>query len=139
MFSVEKQEEFVRLRGLGLSYAKISEEIGVCVATLVKWSKKFANEISNGRVVELERLREEYMLSQEHRIKLLGTQLSQITQEILDRDLGEVPTWRLFYLQQKLLKEIARETPETVFAEETSSNGLDSLSNLFKRTEKWVG
>ena len=139
MIDVDKRLRFVELRGRGMSYLKISEEIGVNKNTLVKWSKEYSLEIGNVAAMELEAVREEYMLGREHRIRVNGTQLSQITEELLKRDLGDVPTWRLFEMQRKLIEEIKEDEGEMEFTQETSKDGFESLKDIFKKTEKWTG
>ncbi len=139
MLDAEKRKRFVELRGRGMSYVKISAEIGVCKNTLVKWSKEYTLEINNAKAMELEGIREEYLLGREHRVRVNGTQLNQITEELLKRDLSEVGTYRLFEMQRKLVQEIKEDSGEMVFSKETRKDGFDSLKDIFKKTEKWTG
>jgi hypothetical protein len=139
MACVDKRARFVALRGGGVSYLKISEEIGVSTRTLVRWSKELVLEISNQRALEYERLREEYMLGREHQIRIAGAQLSQITQELLNRELDDVATPKLFEMRRKMLKEINEHAEEIVFAEETTKNPSSKLNDMFKKVEKWTG
>lgn len=138
MADIEKRRRFVELRGRGISYVKICEEIGVCRNTLIAWSKKLSLEISNMQAMELERIREEYLLGREHRIRVNGTQLNQITEELLKRDLTEVPTHRLFEMQRKLIGEVNEDMDNMEFCEETYGEGFNSIKEIFKRTERWT-
>jgi transposase-like protein len=113
MHDDEFRGRFVLMRGRGVSYVKISEELGVCRNTLAKWGKEYACEIGNAAAMEMEGVREEYLLGVEHRVRVNGTQLNMITEELLGRDLSEVPTWRLFNMQRRLIAEIAAD--RTIF------------------------
>ena len=139
MLDEGKRRRFVELRGQGVSYVKISEEIGVCKNTLIAWSKKYLHEIGNVKAMELESIREEYLLGREHRMRVMGTQLNEISQELLKRDLGDVATWRLFDMQQKLVREIDKGAEEMVFSEETRKDGLGSIRDMLKKIETWKG
>ncbi|MCF7954710.1 MAG: hypothetical protein K9M75_02800 [Phycisphaerae bacterium] len=136
---IEKRGQFVGLRAKGMSYAKISEEIGVSKTSLIIWSKELKLEIKNEQAMELERLREKYLLGREHRIRVNGTQLSQITGELLRRNLNEVPTQTLFDMQRKLIKEVRDDTEEIVFSEKRGLADHDSIMDRLTRTESWSG
>ena len=58
----ETQQKFVELRTQGRSFARIAEELQVSKRTLIEWSRKFQFEILNQRAIELEALRERYVL-----------------------------------------------------------------------------
>ena len=139
MAEIEKRGQFVGLRGKGMSYAKISEEIGVSKTSLIHWSKELKLEISNEQAMELERLREEYLLGREYRIRVNGTQLNQITEELLRRKLNEVPTEKLFDMQRKLIKEVQNDTKELVLSEKRDLADFASNRDRLTRTESWNG
>ena len=42
MADLEKQKQFIHLRATGMSYQKISEEIGVSKRTLINWGKELS-------------------------------------------------------------------------------------------------
>ena len=140
MEKFEKERRFVERRACGVSYSKIASEIGVSKSTLISWSKKMAAEINNLRAVELERLREEFLVCKEHRIKVLGTQLGQVMEEILNRDLSGVSTHRLFEIQARLGRELAVECDdEMVFVRERQAGGVEAMKELLKKTDEWKG
>jgi len=139
MAEIEKRGQFVGLRGKGMSYAKISEEIGVSKTSLIHWSKELKLEISNEQAMELERLREKYLLGREYRIRVNGTQLSQITEELLRRKLNEVPTEKLFDMQRKLIKEVQNDTKKIVLSEKRDLADPDAIMDRLTRTESWIG
>jgi transposase-like protein len=139
MLDSDKRRRFVELRGDGMSYVKISKEIEVSKNTLVKWSREYSVEIGNFKAMEIERIREEYQLGREHRLRVIGMQLSKVTQEILARDFSDVATWRLFEVQRKLIAETEKDDGKIEFVQETQGNGVDSLKNMFKKIERWTG
>ena len=139
MAEIEKRGQFVGLRAKGMSYAKISEEIGVSKTSLIHWSKELKLEISNEQAMELERLREKYLLGREYRIRVNGTQLSQITEELLRRKLNEVPTEKLFDMQRKLIKEVQNDTKKIVLSEKRDLADPDAIMDRLTRTESWIG
>lgn len=134
-----KQSHFIELRAAGQSYNKISKQLEISKNTLLKWSKEFSNDISNAKALEIESIREEYLLSRQHRLRILGTQLNQISQEILKRDLNEVPTWRLFEMQRKVINEIDKDPAQIEFILDTPKSPSDSVKDLFTKTERWTG
>ena len=116
MTDLDQQEQFIELRAKGMSFAKISEQLGVSKPTLIKWSRELEIDIKNMRAVEQEALREKYLITKEKRLEQLGENLDKIKQEIAKRDLSEIATEKLFYLNLKILQEIK--------TEETSSLAL---------------
>ena len=48
--------QFVELRGRGLSFDKISQELKVSKVTLIQWSKELALEIKNQKAMEIDNL-----------------------------------------------------------------------------------
>lgn len=136
---VDKQVRFVELRGKGVSYLKICEELGVSERSLVRWSREFKREIGNQRALELERLREEYLLGREQRIRIAGSHLGKITEELLKRDLSEVPTHRLFDMERKLVKEIADDSPEMEFVEDIDMGGYEAIQTMLTKEVRWKG
>jgi len=106
---IEKKEKFVELRARGLSFSKISGEIGISKPTLINWSKELEIEIQNMRAIEWEALREKYQLTKEKRLLLFSESLDKIRKEISKRDLSDIPTEKLYYLHLKLLDKVKSE------------------------------
>lgn len=139
MLDAEKRKRFVELRGRGVSYVKISEEIGVCKSTLINWSKEYRFEINNAKAMELEGIREEYLLGREHRMQVLGTELGKVTEEILKRDLSEVSTHQLFEMQRKLVSQIRQDDWGVSFTVQEEEDDYGTRGNSWKRTTTWTG
>ena len=127
------------MRACGNTYKTISSELGIATRTLMNWSKELANDISNERAMELEGLNDRFMIGRQQQLQIAGSQLGKITQEMLKRDLSEVPTAKLFDMQQKLAKEVAAQVKDVAFIEETKTDGLHKLDNMYKKVDKWVG
>ena len=139
MEKFEKQRRFVEMRARGISYSKIAGKIGISKSTLIGWSKQLATEINNLRAVELEGLREEFLICKEHRIKVLGTQLGQVMDELLKRDLSSVATHKLFEIQARLVRELEGDAEEMVFVRETPLGGVEAIKGMLNKTETWHG
>jgi transposase len=134
-----KESSFIELRAAGLSYDKISKQLDISKPTLINWSKIFCNEIKNAKALEIERIREEYLLNRQHQTRILGTHLNRITKELLKRDLEEIPTWRLYAIERKLTNEYNKDASDIEFSEEVRTDGLEAIANLFLKTDKWTG
>ena len=135
----EKHTQFIELRAAGLSYNKIAKQMNVSKPTLIKWSKKYSNDIKNAKALEPESIREEYLLSHEHRLRVLGTQLSNLTKEILKRNLKEIPTWRLFDMQRKVITEIAKDDEQIEFSTEVEKYTPEATKEYRRKIIKWTG
>ncbi|USG61479.1 helix-turn-helix domain-containing protein [Sneathiella marina] len=92
----EKKTSFVHMRAVGKSYSQISEEIGVSKSTLSNWNSDLEEEIASARAIALDALYEEFFMSKERRIRLLGEQLKRLDEELRSRDLSELSTDKLF-------------------------------------------
>jgi transposase-like protein len=81
-YSMEVRKQFIKLRAAGLSYNKISAEIGVVAQTLKQWNKKYHKEI----------LASEYDRKQQCRPKMMSAleesldQLERINKAIKAKD-----------------------------------------------------
>jgi transposase len=134
-----QQVHFIELRAAGQSYNKISEQLNVSKPTLIKWSKEYRNEIENAKALEIETIREEYFLNRQHRTRVLGSHLNRITEELLKRDLEEVPTWRLFEIERKLTTELKKDPSDIEFCETIRKDGAESIAKLILKTDRWTG
>ena len=110
---IELKAEFVRLRAMGLSYARIADRLGVAKSTLANWNAELEGEIASARAIELEALQEQYSLLREGRIQLLGEQLQRLHKELGSRDLASIPTDKLLDLQLKVFAALKEEFVET--------------------------
>lgn len=112
---MELKQRFIELRAQGWSYDKIALELGKAKQTLVDWGKEFKEEIANLKALELDKLYQEYYLTKENRLQTFGQMLSRIKDEVLSRDLSEVPTDKLLELFLKYNSQVKEEIIEPQF------------------------
>ena len=136
MKSQKVKEKFVELRAKGLSYDKISQQIGVSKPTLISWSKELEVEIFNLSAIEKEKLQKMLRVSKEYRVKLLSSQLNMVLFELGKRDLSTINTAKLLELSLRYLSELKSEDENLLFRQKFSP--LDDLVTHGKTIE-WEG
>jgi transcriptional regulator with XRE-family HTH domain len=130
------KKKFIELRGMGLTYNAIAEELGVSTRTLIRWSKDFEDEIANLKATELEALQEEYYMKKEKKIILFGGKLKDLINELSKRDLSEVPTEKLFDLMIKYSIFLSKEEVELTFTQKMADGEVFALEPMSK---EWKG
>lgn len=115
MESIETKERFIELRAKGWSFDKIAKELGKAKQTLIDWSKELKDEVANRKALELEALYETYYLLKENRLQTFGGLLNKIKDEVLSRDLSDVPTDKLLDLFLKYNSQIKEEIVEPIY------------------------
>jgi hypothetical protein len=115
METTELKERFIELRAKGWSFDKIAKETGKAKQTLIDWSKELQDEIANRKALELELLYEKHFLMTEHRLQTFGDMLTKIKEELLKRDLSEVPTDKLLELLLKYNSQVKEEIVEPIY------------------------
>jgi IS30 family transposase len=113
--SIETKERFIELRAKGWSFDKIAKELGKAKQTLIDWSKELKDEVANRKALELEALYETYYLLKENRLQTFGGLLNKIKDEVLSRDLSDVPTDKLLDLFLKYNSQIKEEIVEPIY------------------------
>jgi orotate phosphoribosyltransferase-like protein len=137
MHSHEKKRRFIQLRGQGLSYCKIAKELNIARRTLVRWSLILDVHINNAKIIEFEGLMEEYLATRKHRIEALGTQLSNITQALVECDFtNETPT-RLIEMQTRVTKELQELSPKIEFHRKIPFGGSEAIKKIMEHTDTW--
>ena len=104
-------EEFIILRAQGWSFDRIAKKLKTAKQTLINLSGTYSVEISHLKALELEALQEEYFLTREGKIKLLGEAVKKLKTELDKRDLSDVPTAKLYELLDRY-HELARTEAE---------------------------
>lgn len=112
---LETKEKFIELRAKGWSFDKIAKELGKAKQTLIDWSKELENEIANLKTLELEALYEKHYLLKENRIETFGVLLRKLKDEVMSRDLSDVPTDKLLDLFLKYNSQIKEEIVEPIY------------------------
>ena len=102
----ETKNKFIELRAKGLSFDKISKELGVTKLTLIQWSRGYEVEIKNLKIIELDALREKFMLTNEKRMEITKATLDKILKSLESRDFDEIPTDKLLGHLIKILEKI---------------------------------
>src|SRR5665811_471022 len=129
MKDAETKHRFVALRGEEKSLRTIARELGVGRETARRWDHKFKEQIEDRKVLELEELREEYLLTEKARIERLGGQLLRIKDQLEERDFSDVETPKLLDMELKL--DAALSKGDARLAHKTPSNQNESLHVSF--------
>ena len=115
MEPLETKEKFIELRAKGWSFDKIAKELGKAKQTLIDWSKELEDEIANLKALELEALYEKHYLLKENRIETFGVLLRKLKDEVMSRDLSDVPTDKLLELLLKYNSQVKEEIVEPIY------------------------
>ena len=112
--NIEKQARFIELRGKGMSFQKIAEEIGVSKPTLIKWNGELLEQVKEAQYMEFENLVEQYGLFRKRRFEIYCKALNSALKEFEERaekgELKEVPTDKLLNLLEQLEKRVEKDT-----------------------------
>ena len=109
---MEIKSQFIELRAKGWSYLKIARKLKVSKNTLANWGAELEGEIASLKAMELEALYERSYMSKEARIRLLGSQLKEIQDELKKRGLEDVSTEKLLDMELKLYQALQAEYVE---------------------------
>jgi hypothetical protein len=101
-------DRFVELRAQGWSFSRIAAALNVHKNTLLAWSRKHRHLIQNMRALETESLSEKCKLSRQTCLEALAEDSRRIREELLRRDLKDIPTARLVTLAASLRAEANR-------------------------------
>ncbi len=143
---METKEKFIELRAKGWSFDKIAKELGKAKQTLINWSKELEDEIANLKALELEALYEKHYLLKENRIETFGVLLRKLKDEVMSRDLSDVPTDKLLDLLLKYENQLKDEiitpiykTSEEIKEDELDKELLNELTNIKPEQRLKVG
>mgnify|MGYP001565353436 CR=1 FL=1 len=109
MEDLSVKEKFIELRGMGRSFDSIAKELSVSKQTLINWSQQFSVEINNFKALELDALREKYLLSRKAKVEMFGEMLNRLKEEFLKRDFSSIPPKDLFESIMKLCTVLEKE------------------------------
>ena len=137
MNSRQKRRKLIELRGKGLSYSKIAEELGSSKTTVIRWSLELDVHIRNAVNLEFERLKDEYLITRDHQVKMLATQLNNVAQELANLDLGKVAPHRLVEMQSQLRKELMEKFPKMEFFRKIPFGGYEAIKKIMEHTDTW--
>ena len=123
---IEQQARFIELRGKGMSFQKIADEIGVSKPTLIKWNGEFMEQVKEAQYMEFEGLVEQYGLFRKERFEIYCKALNSALKEFQERaetgELKKVPTDKLFNLVEQLEKRLEKDTSRELLAVDVRDN-----------------
>lgn len=132
--NVEQQAKFIELRGKGMSFQKIADEIGVSKPTLIKWNGDLFEEVKEAQYMEFEGLVEQYGLFRKERFEIYCKALNSALKEFQERaetgELKKVPTDKLLNMVEQLEKRLERDTSRELLSVNASST--------WKLNEEWL-
>ncbi|MEH7340857.1 hypothetical protein [Priestia megaterium] len=111
----ETRRKFIELRAKGISFSKIAKELNIAKSTLIAWSKEHLMEIENLKAVEIESLQEQFYMTKQARIELLGRQVERMKKELENRDFSDVPSDKLLDALNKTLNQLKNDEIEITF------------------------
>jgi transposase len=124
--NIEKQAKFIELRGKGMSFQKIAEEIGVSKPTLIKWNGELLEQVKEAQYMEFEGLVEQYGLFRRERFEVYCKALNSALKEFQERaeqgELKEVPTDKLLNLLEQLEKRVEKDTSKELLSVRVKDN-----------------
>ena len=124
--NIEEQAKFIELRGRGMSFQKISEEMGVSKPTLIKWNGELLEQVKEAQYMELENLVEQYGLFRKERFEVYCKALNSALKEFQERaetgELKNVPTDKLLNLVEQLEKRVERDTSKELLSVRVKDN-----------------
>ena len=124
--NIEQQARFIELRGKGMSFQKIADEIGVSKPTLIKWNGELLEQVKEAQYMELENLVEHYGLFRKERFEVYCKALNSALKEFQERaetgELKNVPTDKLLNLLEQLEKRVERDTSKELLSVRVNEN-----------------
>ena len=124
--NIDKQAKFIELRGKGMSFQKIADEIGVSKPTLIKWNGELLEQVKEAQYMELENLVEHYGLFRKERFEVYCKALNFALKEFQERaekgELKTVPTDKLLNLVEQLEKRLEKDTSRELLSVRVKEN-----------------
>ncbi|MFP3886783.1 hypothetical protein U8V97_15150 [Priestia filamentosa] len=131
------KQRFIELRAAGYSFDNIAKQLKVAKSTLIDWSKEFEYEVANLKAIEMETLQEQYFIAKRARIEIMGNQTIKLKDELLQRDLADIPTEKLYDIFLKYMQWLKQEEVEPVFQREKEDNLDDMINSSLTTIERW--
>ena len=130
MKNLEIRQRFIELRAQGKSLRDAADELSVGRQTLVRWEREYKEQIENLKAIELDALTERYRLTVQEQIKRYGAFLERVTEELLGRDLTNVPTAKLYDVMVKLDARIEAVCPALTLRDDDEIADQQALREL---------
>jgi transposase len=124
--NIEQQARFIELRGKGMSFQKIAEEMGISKPTLIKWNGELLEQVKEAQYMEFEGLVEQYGLFRKERFEIYCKALNSALKEFQERaetgELKKVPTDKLLNMVEQLEKRLERDTSRELLSVRVNDN-----------------
>lgn len=134
----ETKNKFIEARAAGKSYDKISKELGVSKPVLIGWSREFGLEINNLKSIAMDGLRENFALSEQKRLELLGEILEKLKQEAMNRNYSGMPDHKVLELIIKYSEAVGEMMPVVEFRQKEPYDPNEKLKELLEGKERVV-
>ncbi|MDJ0288213.1 MULTISPECIES: hypothetical protein [Bacillus] len=118
-------------------YKGHSQQLNVAKSTLIDWSKEFEYEVANLKAIELESLQEQYYISKKARIEIIGDQTKKLKEELMQRDLKDISTEKLYDIFLKYMQWLKQEEVEPFFQRQKEDDVEDIINNTLTTVERW--
>ena len=118
MKTVEEKEKFILLRGQGLSFDKISQDLGISKNTLLKWEADNRLAVREAKSLEVQSLIDKHNLMRLSRLEVFASSLRSALEELSNRkeSLSNMPTDKLLSYALLLERRLANELTYEVLA-----------------------
>jgi len=123
------QEEFIRLRALGLSYDKIAKTINVSKPTLLKWNQQHSADISNQLYFNVDNLLEQHGVIKISRLEAFAGCLKKALEELSKREFNSLSTKELLSISLLLENKLKVEVDAIKFR--TGERDLNFANDFF--------
>ena len=130
---IEIKMKFIDLRAQGMSYDKIAKELNVSKVTLIQWSKQYEYEIQNLKIIELEALREKFLLSKEKQLEHTRELYDKLLENLRARNFDEVPLEKITNMLISLSDKLS-DIEDVEFTEKDNNFELELYN-----TKTWTG
>lgn len=128
----EKHQEFIRLAASGRSLRSIEGIIGVSHGTAVAWNRKYSGRICEMCSGDMDQVLEACAEAKNQRIAKLAQQISRVEEEVLTRDITEIPTASLMRLGIRYREQLRLEVSPVEVSVKVDSTTQNYLAILQK-------
>lgn len=132
MKNIQVKEKFIQLRAQGLSFERISKEIGISKPTLIKWNRECSDAVANLLFFNIESMLEQYRLLKGFRIEALAQVFKKSLEELVKRNFENIPTEELISLMFTLEAKLKTELSGIKFHTGENECLLEVDANIFK-------
>jgi len=119
-YSKKVKEQFINLRAQGLSFDKISSEIGVSKPILIKWAQEYGKQIAAAEYARGQELMAQFHLNRQSVLEDSVIELDRVRKAVKARDLGKESIKALLDMQADLEEKVT-----AILDERRSSAGLN--------------